>query len=176
MGSDADQSVAEFGGPRGILRRPEWDCVKLERIIGRLAESSGEERDEMRSRFCRLVFTTAFAQQAVLCPVREGAVDNRRLRWVGVSWELARRTASPRRHPVVSRRPPGEPLPALPLDLIDRLRDGFDDAARRVSATPARRTCARASQQFGALGRRLEQLAPLGRGERPETGLRSEHR
>jgi hypothetical protein len=47
----------------------------------------------------------------------------RRLRLIGWQWELVRRISPTRPHPVVSRRPPGQVLSALPLTVLDRARD-----------------------------------------------------
>jgi hypothetical protein len=235
----ADQTVEELGGPRSILHRQKQDHVRLDAMLQRLPETSGQERDELLHRVCRLVFTHAFAEEAVLWPVLrrslddgdeltarverehqeiteliarleqtpsddpkraalidqtvevlrqdvrdeedqllprlQQAVDNRTLRRLGVSWEIVRRTAPTRTHPIVSRRPPGQTLSALPLSLADRLRDGLDYAARRAPH-PAQRALVSASDRVGEVARRIEQLPPLRRGERPDTQLRSEQR
>jgi hypothetical protein len=102
-----------------------------------------------------------------LLPRLQERVDVRRLRQLGAAWELVRRIAPTRPHPVVSRRPPGNVLAALPLTVLDRGRDRLDEAARRWpaahgTATSASRVAARAA---GA----VEQLPPLRHGERPDT-------
>lgn len=232
MRSLADQTAEELGGRRSILCRQKQDHVKLDRMLSRLPTTSGEERDELLNQICRLVFTHAFAEEAVLWPalrrifsdgeeltarverehqeitelvaalersapedpnrpelidrtvamlrqdVRDEedqllprlqeAVDIRTLRRLGVTWELVRRTAPTRTHPIVSRRPPGQTLSALPLSVTDRLRDGLDHAARRMPQ-PVRPALVSASNGLGAVARRIEQLPPLRRGERPET-------
>lgn len=237
MRSLADQTVEELGGRRSILHRQRQDHVKLDRMLERLPDTSGDERDELLNRICRLVFTHAFAEEAVLWPalrrnlddgeqltarverehqqiteqvaaleqiapddpkrpqlidrtvamlrqdVRDEedvllprlqqAVDTRTLRRLGVSWELVRRTAPTRAHPIVSRRPPGQTLSALPLGVTDRLRDRLDHAARRVPQ-PVRPALVSASEGVGVVARQIEQLPPLRRGERPETHLRPE--
>jgi hypothetical protein len=104
------------------------------------------------------------------CPGCRRPVDTRTLRRLGVSWELVRRTAPTRTHPIVSRRPPGQTLSALPLSVTDRLRDGLDHVARRVPS-PVRPALVTASNGLGTVARRIEQLPPLRRGERPETHL-----
>jgi Hemerythrin HHE cation binding domain len=234
-----DQTVEELGGRRSILHRQKQDHVKLHKMLERLPDCGGEERTELLNRICRLVFTHAFAEEAVLWPAlrrsvddgeeltarverehqeitelvakleqappdaagREAlidrtvallrqdvrdeedqllprlqeAVDNRTLRRLGVRWELVRRTAPTRTHPIVSRRPPGQTLSALPLSLTDRLRDGLDHAARRGSRR-ARRVLVSASNRVGAVARQIEQLPPLRRGERTETHVPPEGR
>lgn len=232
MRSLADQTVEELGGRRSILYRQKRDHIKLERMLERLPDTSGDAREELLNRICRLVFTHAFAEEAVLWPAlrrasRDGerlttrverehqeitelvarldettpddpgrpelidrtisllrqdvrdeedellprlqeAADRRTLRRLGWTWELVRRTAPTRTHPVVSRRPPGQTLSALPLTATDRLRDGLDYLARRVPR-PARSALVSASDRVGDLARRIEHLSPLRRGERAET-------
>ena len=232
MRSLADQTVEQLGGRRSILHRQKQDHVRLDAMLERLPDTSGEGREQLLHRICRLVFTHAFAEEAVLWPalrrslddgeeltaqverehqeitelvarleqappgpesaslmdrsvavlrqdVRDEedlllprlqeAVDNRTLRRLGVSWEIVRKTAPTRTtHPIVSRRPPGQTLSALPLSVTDRLRDGLDYAARHMPQ-PAPPALVSASNLVGALARRIEQLPPLRRGERQET-------
>ncbi|MCW2666107.1 MAG: Hemerythrin cation binding domain protein, partial [Frankiales bacterium] len=166
--SIADQTVEELGGPGSVLARQRRDHVELDGLLTRLAGTSGPAQDEVLQRVCRLVFSHAFAEEAVLWPalrtalpdgeeltlrveqehqeinelvlrlqaaspqerpallerlvallqqdVRDEedvllprlqeAVDAATLRRLGASWELVRRTAPTRPHPVVARRPP----------------------------------------------------------------------
>lgn len=237
MRSLADQTVAELGGRWSILTLQKRDHVKLDQMLEQLPDTEGEEQEELLNRVCRLVFSHAFAEEAVLWPalrraVEDGeeltarveqehqeitelvaalersapgdaqrpqlvdrtvamlrqdvrdeedvllprlqeAVDARTLRRLGMSWELVRRTAPTRTHPIVSRRPPGQTLSALPLTVTDRLRDGLDHAARRAPQ-PVRPVLVSASNTLGAAARRIEQLPVMRRGERPETHVRSE--
>src|SRR3954452_18935069 len=172
--SVADQDVEELGGRWSILHRQKRDHVKLGAMLEHLPETSGDDREELLNRICRLVFSHAFAEEAVLWPVlrhkredgeeltvrverehqeitelvarleqtspddpeRPGliarmvsllrqdvrdeedvllpwlqeAVGDRALRRLGMSWELVRRTAPTRTHPILSRRPPGQTM------------------------------------------------------------------
>lgn len=237
MRSLADQSVEQLGGRWSILTRQKLDHVRLEDMLQRLPDTSGEEQEELLNRISRLVFTHAFAEEAVLWPVLrrrlddgeeltarveqehqqitelvadleqtgpqdpkraqlveqtvamlrqdvrdeedlllprlQQAVDARTLRRLGVSWELVRRTAPTRTHPIVSRRPPGQTLSALPLSVTDRTRDGVDHVARRAPQ-PVRRALVTVSNSLGTLARQIERLPPLRRGERAETHLPEE--
>jgi hypothetical protein len=103
-----------------------------------------------------------------LLPRLQEVVDVSRLRRLGVAWELVRRTAPTRPHPVVSRRPPGNALAALPLSVLDRGRDVLDVAARRG---PARlRPSLRSGSRVLARGAgRVEHVHALRRGEDPST-------
>ncbi len=232
MRSLAEQSYEELGGRWSILARQKQDHIKLDRMLDRIPEAAGAEQDELLNRICRLVFSHAFAEEAVLWPavrrhVDDGeeltlqieeehqeitelvaslertapgdpgrpelieltvamlrkdvrdeedellprlqeSVDVKILRRLGVSWTLVRRTAPTRTHPIVSRRPPGQTLSALPLSLTDRTRDGLDFASRRVPPQVGRGLQA-ASEGIGALARRIEQLPLLRVGERTET-------
>lgn len=232
MKSLAEQTVDELGGPWSVLTLQKRDHMKLDAMLDALPGTSGAEREELLNRTCRLVFSHAFAEEAVLWPalrralpdgeelttrverehqeitelvaaleraapddprrqdlidrtvamlrrdVRDEedellprlqeALDTRTLRRLGVTWTLVRRTAPTRTHPIVSRRPPGNHLSALPLSLTDRLRDGLDHAARRVPQG-AKPVVTGASRAVGALARRIEHLPPLRRGERTET-------
>jgi len=103
-----------------------------------------------------------------LLPRLQDAVGVRRLRGLGAAWELVRRVAPTRPHPVVARRPPGNVLAALPLSLVDRVRDGVDVALQRGPdrwASPLRSV----SEILTRLAHRIEHLPGLRRGEDPST-------
>jgi hypothetical protein len=61
-----------------------------------------------------------------LLPRLQQALSADELRWLGFTWEMVRLIAPTRPHPVVSRRPPGNVLSALPLTIVDRARDRLD--------------------------------------------------
>ncbi|MBD8062034.1 hemerythrin domain-containing protein [Oceanitalea stevensii] len=90
----------------------------LDRLTAVLREDVRDEEDE-------------------LLPRLQAVTDRRTLRRLGVYWELVRRTAPTRAHPVVARRPPGNVLAALPLTVVDRLRDLLDVARRHGPAAAA---------------------------------------
>jgi hypothetical protein len=239
MKSLAGQTVEELGGRRSILHRQKQDHIKLDRMLERLPATRGDEQDELINRLSRLVFTHAFAEEAVLWPalrrhledgdelsarverehqeitelmaalersaadeadrrvliertiamlrqdVRDeedlllprlqAAVDIQTLRRLGVSWEMVRRIAPTRTHPIVSRRPPGQTLSALPLTITDRLRDRLDALARHVPQ-PVRATLSTASDTVGVVAPRIETSPALRRGERPETHVEGQTR
>jgi hypothetical protein len=102
-----------------------------------------------------------------LLPRLQDAVGVRRLRALGVAWEAVRRTAPTRPHPVVSRRPPGNALAALPLTVLDRGRDVLDAAARRFPQ--AHGPASRASGGLARAAGRVERTGVLRRGEHPST-------
>src|SRR3954471_15624531 len=68
MRSLAHQSVQELGGPLSVLARQKADHVRLDRLLDELPGSDGETQQELLNRICRLVFSHAFAEEAVLWP------------------------------------------------------------------------------------------------------------
>jgi hemerythrin superfamily protein len=228
----AEQTVAELGGAGSVLARQRRDHVELDALLRRLQATAGVEQDEVLTEVCRLVFSHAFAEEAVLWPAVRAALPDgeqltlrierehqqinelmRRLEGsrhtdpgrgelldqvvrlldadvrdeedvllprlqtalapaeldrLGRSWEAVRRMAPTRAHPVVSRRPLGNVLAALPLTLIDRSRDALDRLARRAPDRAARLAVG-ASAGLRALADAVERLAPLRHGEDAST-------
>jgi hypothetical protein len=107
-------------------------------------------------------------EEDVLLPRLQGALSRTRLRGLGLTWELVRRTAPTRAHPVVARRPPGNVVAAVPLSVLDRVRDLVDGAVLRGSgrSVPVLRSV---STGLGALAHRVERLPAMRRGEDPST-------
>jgi len=224
----AEQTVSELGGAGSVLARQRRDHVELDALLRRLEAAAGAEQDEVLTDVCRLVFSHAFAEEAVLWPVVRAALPDgeeltlrieqehqeinelvrglegsrhndperaallvrvvrlldedvrdeedvvlprlqavlapQELDRLGRSWEVVRRTAPTRAHPVVSRRPPGNVLAALPLTLIDRSRDALDRLARR-GPRPVTTAATGASGGLRLVSDAVERLAPLRRGE-----------
>jgi len=107
-------------------------------------------------------------EEDVLLPRLQAAVPEARLAQLGVAWELVRRVSPTRAHPVVARRPPGNSLAAVPLSVIDRLRDHVDQAIQRDPDADSPRLT-RASRMLTALAHQVEEFALLKRGEHPAT-------
>ncbi|MGQ1840121.1 hemerythrin domain-containing protein [Kocuria turfanensis] len=128
---------------------PQRETV-LSRLVEVLREDVRDEEDELLPRLQQLL--------------RPG-----QLRRLGLAWEVVRRTAPTRAHPVVARRPPGNVIAALPLSVLDRLRDLVDAAVLRRPGrgAPALRSV---SSGLGALAHRIEGLPVMRRGEDPSTG------
>jgi hypothetical protein len=106
-------------------------------------------------------------EEDALLPGLQEALSVHQLRRLGIAWEAVRRTAPTRPHPVVSRRPPGNVLAALPLTVLDNLRDLCEVAACRSSpAAPALRNISRALARRAG---RLERVEIMRRGERADT-------
>jgi len=237
MRSISEQTVGELGGPTSILVRQKRDHIALDVLLRQLQDTGGDDQQRVLNDICRLVFSHAFAEEAVLWPalrrhVADGeqltlkveeehqqinelvsaleqsrpgdpdreelvqravdllrqdvrdeedellprlqqSVDAGQLRRIGWMWELVRRTAPTRPHPVVTRRPPGNVLSALPLSAIDRSRDLLDRQAQRTPGSTAR-VMRSASQVLARVAGAVEQLPPMRRGERPETHIPSQ--
>jgi hemerythrin superfamily protein len=121
----------------------------IERAIALLDQDVREEEDE-------------------LLPRLRASLDDKQLQRLGRTWELVRRTSPTRSHPVVSRRPPGQTLSALPLTVLDRSRDQLDRLARRAPE-PVAKGSRIASQGLGRVAGLVEHLPPFPRGEDPST-------
>lgn len=75
MRSLAQQTVEELGGRWSILHRQKQDHVKLDWMLVRLTDSSGDDRGALLNEICRLVFTHTFAEEAVLWPALRRSLD-----------------------------------------------------------------------------------------------------
>jgi hypothetical protein len=128
------------------------------------------QRGPLLDRLVRVLREDVRDEEEELLPRLQEAVDVRRLRLLGIAWEVVRRTAPTRPHPVVARRPPGNVLAALPLTMLDRGRDRLDAASRRWSTVAP--TAVGTSRALAALAGRVEQLPPLRRGEDASTSRR----
>jgi hemerythrin superfamily protein len=227
----ADQDEMQLGGALSVLVRQKRDHVELDRLLHELGAAPADEQDDVLRRLYRLVFSHAFAEEAVLWPVirrilpdgeeltlqveeehqevnelvtriestAAGSVDrqplldrlvevlredvrdeedellprlqrrltDRQLRALGMAWETVRQVAPTRAHPVVARRPPGNALAALPLTVIDRLRDRVDRRIQHSAAVSPR--LVRTSQLLTRAGHVVEHAPLLRRGERRAT-------
>jgi hypothetical protein len=125
------------------------------------------ERGELIERLAQVLREDVRDEEDELLPRLQDAVSATRLRFLGIAWEVVRRTAPTRPHSVVSRRPPGNALAALPLTVLDRSRDVLDATGRRSPVLYDHVT--RASQGLAAAAGRVEQVGVLRRGEDPST-------
>ena len=65
----ANQSVAEVGGRLSVLSRQKLDHMRLDELLQRLRQAPRGEETPILLSIYRLVFTHAFAEEAVLWPV-----------------------------------------------------------------------------------------------------------
>ena len=124
-------------------------------------------RGELVARVVELLRDDVRDEEDTLLPRLQDAVSGKELCRLGLVWEAVRRTAPTRPHPVVSRRPPGNVLSALPLSVLDRSRDALERAESRSGGT--RPVLRRASGALAGAAGRVERLGVLRRGERSET-------
>jgi hemerythrin superfamily protein len=103
-----------------------------------------------------------------LLPELQEVASAAQLRRLGLAWELVRRIAPTRAHPVVARRPPGNVVAALPLALLDRARDAVD---LMIQHGPATLTPALpwTSRRLSQVAHWLEHLPLMRTGEQPTT-------
>ena len=137
--------------------------VSLEQL-----DAADPARAEVLDRLAEVLREDVRDEEDALLPRLQARVPVARLRRLGLTWELVRRIAPTRAHPVVARRPPGNVLAALPLSVVDRTRDRIDAALQRgaVRTGPVLQT---ASRLLTDLAHRLEHLPPLRAGEDPST-------
>ncbi|MFO6454173.1 MULTISPECIES: hemerythrin domain-containing protein [unclassified Aeromicrobium] len=124
-------------------------------------------REPLLDRLTRVLQDDVRDEEDELFPRLQERVTVGQLRLLGIAWEIVRRLAPTRPHPVVARRPSGNVLAALPLALTDRTRDNLDRIARHSQRL--RDPATRASSALGRLAGRIEQLPPLRAGERGVT-------
>jgi hemerythrin superfamily protein len=72
--SIAHQDVAQLGGRHSVLHRQRVDHARLNALIQQAAERDGVEQQAVLQDICRLVFTHAFAEEAVLWPAARRAL------------------------------------------------------------------------------------------------------
>lgn len=153
-----------------LTLRVEAEHQEINELVTRLETTSVHDPDraQLIDRVVALLRQDVRDEEDVLLPRLQAAVGDKQLRGLGILWELVRRTAPTRAHPMVARRPPGNIVAALPLSALDRARDELDHAARRTPARPASVLRA-ASHRLGGGARRMERLPLMRTGERPQT-------
>lgn len=129
---------------------------------------------ERQSRLAAVLRDDVRDEEDRILPQLHDALGVARLRLLGVVWEAVRRTAPTRPHPVVSRRPPGNALAALPLTVLDRSRDALDEVGRRSARMSG--PCRWVSDRLGDAAARVEEFGVLRRGERSETSREPDRR
>jgi hemerythrin superfamily protein len=148
----------------------ETDHQEVDELTVRLDRSNTADpgHGELLQRTFAVLDHDVRTEEDVLLPRLQQVLGPRRLRLLGWQWELVRRISPTRPHPVVSRRPPGQTLSALPLTVLDRGRDRLQqlDELTRWRFTAAISTADRwLSSAAGA----VERVPLLRRGDRAET-------
>jgi hemerythrin superfamily protein len=132
-------------------------------------EAGSAQRQPLLDRLVDVLREDVRDEEDVLLPRLQDRLDRRSLRALGAAWEVVRRVAPTRAHPVVARRPPGNTLAAVPLTLVDRLRDHVDARIQRGGRTSALEAC---SRWLARVSHAIEHAPLLTRGEDPSTASR----
>ena len=164
----AARRVLPEGDP--LTLRIESEHQEVDELVARLDRSSSDDpgHEELMRETFAVLDRDVRSEEDELLPRLQQELSARRLRTLGLAWLVLRRTAPTRPHPVVSRRPPGQALSALPLTVLDRTRDRLQQLHEltRGRMTPTLDTVdAVLARSAGA----VERIPLLRRGERPET-------
>ena len=172
----AEESV-QFPAARRVLPegdpltlRIETDHQEVDELVTQLDRSSPDDpaHRELMERTFAVLDHDVRTEEDELLPRMQELHGPRRLRLIGWQWELVRRIAPTRPHPVVSRRPPGQVLSALPLTVLDRARDllqRLDEISHGRFTAPI----STADRFLATTAGALERIPVLQRGERSET-------
>lgn len=125
-------------------------------------------RDPLLAALAEVLREDVRNEEDELLPWLQAGLNRNQQRSAGLVWELVRRTAPTRAHPVVARRPPGNVIAALPLSVLDRIRD-FVDAAVLRDPSRVGSGLQRLSTALAGLSHRVERLPVMRRGEDPST-------
>lgn len=157
----------------GLTCQVEQQHQEVNQLWTALEDSpSPDRRRQIIDRLIAVLREDVRDEEDVLLPRLQEAVSVRRLRRLGIAWEVVRRIAPDRPHPVVSRRPPGNALAALPLTLLDHGRDVLDATARHSPRlAPRARSASRALARAAG---RVERFGVLRIGEHPYTAVSPE--
>ncbi|MDP8915875.1 MAG: hemerythrin domain-containing protein [Pseudomonadota bacterium] len=153
-----------------LTLRVELEHQEINELVTQLEalEPGSIERQRVLDRVVELLRQDVRDEEDELLPRLQMKLTGAQLRRLGVAWEAVRLIAPTRAHPIVSRRPPGNVLAALPLSFLDRCRDRVDASLHRAggAAVPRLRglgsALARASHA-------VERLPGMQRGEDPAT-------
>ncbi len=133
------------------------------------------ERQKMLAQLVHLFREDVGDEENALLPRLQLATSRAEQWLLGIAWEAVRLIAPTRAHPIVSRRPPGNVLSALPLSLIDRLRDRVDAQLYAGRASPSRRL-KMFSNALEQASRSVERLPGMRSGEDRATRVRTKSR
>ncbi|MFW5474923.1 hemerythrin domain-containing protein [Knoellia sp. CPCC 206450] len=126
-----------------------------------------DRRRPLLERLAEVLRSDVRDEEDVLLPVLQQGRSRTQLRALGVAWEVVRRLSPTRPHVLVSRRPPGNVVAALPLTLTDRARDRLDSIAESSPRLEA--PAAQLSRGAARLARLVERRKPSRAGEHRST-------
>jgi uncharacterized coiled-coil protein SlyX len=131
-------------------------------------EHGSAERDRVLERLVELLQEDVRDEEDKLLPALQMKLGVSELRRLGLAWEAVRAMSPTRPHAIVSRRPPGNVLAALPLTILDHCRDVVDSLIHR-RRRPASSTLQGLSATLARASHAVERLPGLQRGEDPST-------
>jgi hemerythrin superfamily protein len=164
----AARRVLPEGDP--LTLRIETDHQQVDELVAQLDRSSWSDpgHRELMERTFTVLDHDVRTEEDELLPRMQQLLGTRRLRLIGWQWELVRRISPTRPHPVVSRRPPGQVLSALPLTVLDRARDLLQELDESTHCRFTR-PISTADRALATAAGAVERIPVLQRGERPET-------
>ncbi len=153
-----------------LTLRVEREHQEINELVTRIEslEPGSPERRQLLDRIVPLLQEDVRDEEDLLLPRLQSRVSLARLRLLGLAWEAVRLIAPTRAHPIVSRRPPGNVLAALPLALLDRCRDGVDALLGRGGG-PAAGPLNALSAGLTRASHAVERLPFMRLGEQPAT-------
>ncbi|MFS0702972.1 hemerythrin domain-containing protein [Cellulomonas sp. 179-A 9B4 NHS] len=164
-----------------LMRRvlPDGEALTLEverehqevnEIVTRLERTPPDDpaRGPLLDRLAAVLREDVRDEEDELFPRLQAVTDRGQLVRLGLLWEVVRRVAPTRAHPVVARRPPGNVISALPLSVVDRLRD-VADAVVPYAPQRVRPALRATSRGLGSVGHLVERVPLLRIGEDPST-------
>lgn len=153
-----------------LTRRVELEHQEINELAIRLEtlDPGSAERDRVLERLVELLREDVRDEEDKLLPALQMKLAEAQLRRLGLAWEAVRAISPTRPHAIVSRRPPGNVLAALPLTVLDHCRDGVDLLThRRAGAAPS--PLKGLSSSLARASHAVERLPGLRRGEDPST-------
>jgi hemerythrin superfamily protein len=155
-----------------LTLRVELEHQEINELATRLEslERGSHEWRQALDRLVELLREDVRDEEDKLLPRLQMKVTDAQLRRLGTAWEAVRLMAPTRPHSIVSRRPPGNVLAALPLAVLDRCRDGVDALLHR-GAGAAKSPLEALSSGLTRASHGVERLPGMRRGEDPATRL-----
>jgi hypothetical protein len=153
-----------------LTLRVELEHQEINELTARLEtlEPGSDDYHELLDRIVNLLRQDVRDEEDELLAGLQVKLTQAQLRRLGVAWEAVRRISPTRPHAIVSRRPPGNLLSALPLTFIDRGRDWLDRFLAE-GAGGAEQPIKALSSALKTTGHAVERLPGLRWGEDPAT-------
>lgn len=149
-----------------LQNETEHHCINELWVRLEAVEPGKPEHDQLLNDIVQLLSVDVRDEEDALLPALQAKLSPTQLRLLGYLWEAVRRIAPTRPHPIVARRPPGNVLAALPLTVIDRLRDRIE---ARLHAHPNAPALYRVDAALKQAGHAVERLPGMKTGEDPAT-------